>query len=212
MGTALEPRPAERPVEHPPGPQWDRLVIGILLFAGGAGWLLDSAGVPVPWYLAPAAALILIGLAGLASLAGGSGRGGLVGLGVLAAVLAVAAGMGVERYAGPVGERTIVPARDGWPQPIRMAAGSVVVDLTQEPLPAGRLDVAVGAGEVTLRLPDDAAVRADLRVVAGAVVVDGTQLRQGVDVHWSQPARSPDAAELRVDVGAGQVEVDHVPA
>lgn len=49
-------------------------MLGLLLAAGGVAWLLDTAGVDVPWRAAPAAALIVIGVALLASLAGGTGR------------------------------------------------------------------------------------------------------------------------------------------
>ncbi|WP_308257378.1 HAD-IC family P-type ATPase [Pseudonocardia lacus] len=139
-GTAPE-RPA-----RPRGPHWGRVVFGLLVVAVGVASLLDGLGWTVPWRLAPAIALIVIGLALLASLGGGTGRADLVVLGVIALVLAVAAAVGVDRYAGPVGDRSIVAARDGWPTPVQMAAGTVVVDLTRQPRPAGTARVAVGAG------------------------------------------------------------------
>jgi hypothetical protein len=212
MSTALQPAPtASRPVRARRGPRWNRIVIGLLLAAGGIGWLLDIAGVRVPWHLAPAAALILIGVAMLASLAGGTGRVDLVVMGAVALVLAGAVGIGLHNYAGPIGDRTIVPARDGWPQPVRIAAGTVVLDLTQGPLPAGGIDLALGAGEVDVLLPADQPVRVDARVVAGVVVVDGQEIGQGMDLRWSEQATQTPVTVV-VDLGAGEVEIDHVPA
>jgi hypothetical protein len=90
-------------------------VTGVLLTAAGTGWLLDELGVPVPWLLAPAAALLVVGVALLLGLLGGHGRGGLVALGVGLAVVAVAIGIGADRFAGPVGDRTIAPGPAGRP-------------------------------------------------------------------------------------------------
>lgn len=215
MSTVIEPRipdaGPERPT-RPRGPHWGRVVFGLLVVAVGVVSLLDGLGWTVPWRLAPAIALIVIGLALLASLAGGTGRADLVVLGVVALVLAVGVGIGADRYAGPVGERSIVPARDGWPAPVRMAAGEVVVDLTGQPSRPGTVHVALGAGDVVLRVPADRPVDVDVRVVAGTVVVDGVVAREGVDLQWSQDAAAPAAVGVVLDVGAGQVEVDHVPA
>lgn len=207
MTTIIEPpTPTRRRPLH-----WGRVVFGLLVAAVGTASLLSGVGVDVPWRLAPAIALIVIGLALLASLAGGTGRADLVVLAVIALVLAIAAGVGVERYAGPPGDRTVVPAQQGWPEPVRVAAGTVVLDLTGPALPPGRAEVAVGAGEIVLRLPADRSVDAEVRVVTGTVVDDHT-VDQGFDLHWAQRPGTPTPISVRLDVGAGQVEVDHVPA
>ncbi|WP_214401432.1 cell wall-active antibiotics response protein [Pseudonocardia lacus] len=210
MSTLVDPVPTvPEPAHDRRRPRWDRIVLGLLLLAVGVGWLLDDAGVAVPWRALPAAALIVIGVALLASLAGGTGRADLVVVGVLALLVASAVGVGADRYLGPPGERTIAPARDGWPAPVRMAAGEVVLDLVQGDLPPGGAHVAVGAGTVVLRLPADEPVRVDVRVVTGTVEVDGRTVREGFDLRWSQgPPTS--AASAVVDVGAGEVEVRHV--
>jgi hypothetical protein len=36
----------------------ERIVLGLLLAGAGAAWLLDAAGVSVPWALAPAVAVV----------------------------------------------------------------------------------------------------------------------------------------------------------
>jgi hypothetical protein len=199
--------PASAP---PPGPRLhlDRLVLGLLLAAGGTGWLLDDRGVAVPWHAAPAAAVVLVGLALLVSLVGGRGRGNLVSLGIVLLVPALAIGIGAQRFAGPVGEVVVAPGAEPWPAPTRLAAGTVTVDLTRAPLPPdGRLEVAVGAGRVDVRVPAGQ-VRVETTVVMGTVTVDGEVLRQGVDLRWSDPAGAP--RTLVLDVGTGDVEVNRV--
>lgn len=200
-------RPAP-PAHRPSALHWDRMVLGLLVAALGVGWLLDGLGVAVPWRLAPAAAVAVVGLALLLSLAGGRGRGGLVSLGIVLLLVAAAVGVGADRFAGPVGDRTIAPSAAGWPAPTRLSAGTVTVDLTRDAFPAtGRLDVEVGAGRVVVLLPADRAVRVHGTVVMGTVVVDGVAAQQGVDLDWTSPDPAP--VDLVVAVGAGDVEVTH---
>lgn len=197
-----------RPVPRPGGPRWDRMVVGLLLAAGGVGWLLDGLGVAVPWRFAPAAAVVVVGLALLLSLAGGRGRGGLVPLGIVLLAVAVAVGVGADRFAGPVGDRTITPSVTGWPAAAQVSAGTVTVDLTRGELPAaGRVDVELGAGRVVVLLPADRTVRVHGTVVMGTVVVDGVAAQQGVDLDWTSPDPSP--VDVEIAVGAGDVEVTH---
>jgi len=71
MSTSLgSERPASVEIRPGRGPQVDRIVLGLLVAAIGVGWLLDQAGVSVPWRMLPAAALVLIGLALMATLLG----------------------------------------------------------------------------------------------------------------------------------------------
>lgn len=204
---ATAPRPAPDPVtRRRPGPHWGRIVFGLLLTAGGAGWLLDSLSAPVPWHLFPAAGLVVVGAVLLLSLAGGTGRADVVVIGIVLLVVAVAVGAGADRFAGPLGDRTIGPA--GWPGPTRISAGTVTVDLTDTTLPTnGRLDVAVGAGRVVLRLPAEAPVQVRSTVVLGTIVVDGVAVGQGVDLDWTAPGTAVAPVTVEIAVGAGDVEV-----
>jgi hypothetical protein len=194
----LDPDPDTR---HRPGPHWGRIAFGLLLVTGGAAWLLDGRPAPVPWHLLPAAGLVAVGVVLLLSLAGGTGRADVVVIGI---VLLVAVGAGVDRFAGPVGDRTIGTA--GFTGPTRISAGTVTVDLTDAPLPAdGRLDVTVGMGRVVLRLPADSAVRVHGTVVMGTIVADGVPVEQGVDLDWTGPGTA--AVTVEIGVGLGDVEV-----
>lgn len=190
------------------GPRLDRIVIGVLLGAVGVAWLLDQAGVPVAWRAFPAAALILIGIALLGTLLGGRGRGVLIALGLVTMLVAVAVGVGADRYGGPVGDRLVAPTVSEWPVQQQVSAGTVTVDLTRHPLPeAGRLEVDVGAGRIVLMLPDDRTVGIDATVTAGKITVDGVKIHDGIDLRWTAGPSS--AVDVALHVGLGEVEVDH---
>jgi len=192
---------------HEPGVRWDRVAFGLLLAAAGVGWLLDSQGASVPWHLAPAAGVAVVGAVLLVSLVGGRGRTNVATLGVVLLVAAIAVGVGAGRFTGPVGDRTITPGTDDW-SGTTISAGTLTVDLTHGPLPAtGRLDVAVGAGRVVLRLPADRPIEVRAAVVAGTVRVDDVAVQEGVDLNWTDPAIGDAPLTVVVDVGAGDVEV-----
>ncbi|MBW0119267.1 cell wall-active antibiotics response protein [Pseudonocardia abyssalis] len=213
MTPATSPESVRRPSADPaddrrPGPRWGRIVLGLLLTTGGVGWLLDGVSVPVPWNLLPSAGLVVVGVVLLLSLAGGTGRADVVVIGFVLLVAAVAVGAGAGRFAGPVGDRTIVPSTTGWPAPTRISAGTVTVDLTGTALPStGRLEVAVGAGRVVLRLPAETPVRVHSTVVMGTIVADGVAIGQGVDLDWTAPGTGDAPVAVEIGVGAGEVEV-----
>ena len=211
MGTDLKsPTATEPQTRSSSGPRVDRIVIGLLIGAIGVGWLLDQAGVSVPWRMFAAAALIVIGLALLATLVGGRGRGGLVGLGIISLVLAVMVGVGADRYAGPVGDRLVAPAVAEWPVQQHISAGTVTVDLTRHPLPeAGRLQIDVGAGEIDLILPSGSTAGIEATATAGTITVDGVKVGDGVDLQWSKPSNTSSPVELTLHVGLGDIEVSH---
>jgi hypothetical protein len=194
------------PTTTPPGRRLrvDRLVVGLLLVAVGVGWALDAAGVGVPWRLFPAAALVVTGIATVVAVAGGWPRRGLLGLGAVLLVAAVAVGVDAERFAGPVGDQVVAPTGGEWPAEVRLAAGTATIDLTRHPLPpSGRLDVSVGAGRVVLVLPRTAGI--DAEVVAGAVIVDGVRVDDGIHARWAEAPAAP--VTVSVDVALGEVEV-----
>lgn len=186
----------------------DRLVAGGLLVAVGIGWMLDAAGASVPWRLFPAGALVVVGAVLVIAAVGRWPRGGLVGLGAVLLVAAVAVGVHAEQFAGPVGDLQLAPAGDAWATPVRLAAGTATIDLTRHPLPpSGRLDVAVGVGRVVLVLPRATAARTEAEIVAGAVIVDGVRVDDGIQARWTEQGSAPVA--VSVDVALGEVEVLH---
>lgn len=217
------PPPLTAPAPHaaPPPPRpvrLDRIVLGLLLAVAGIGWLLDEAGVSVPWRLFPAVALFVIGGALLVSLFAGRGRGALIALGMVALLLGVAVGVGADRYAGPVGDTVVAPRLADWPVATRLGAGTLTVDLTRYPLPtSGSLHADVGAGKVILQLPESGRVAVQASVTMGTITVDGTKVGDGIDVRWSAPATVPSVTAnsaagvvtVNVQVGMGDIEVRH---
>lgn len=157
VGTADRSTPPARR-----GPRLDRVAVGILLAGGGVGWLLDLTGVPVAWRMFPAVALMVVGLALAATVRLGHGQVPLIALGIALLAVAVAVGLDIDRYAGPVGERVLAPVSSALPVDTRIGVGSVSVDLTRGPLPTtGRSQVQVRVGTVVVHLPPGAAVGVD---------------------------------------------------
>ena len=198
----------------PAGVRLDRLVLGLVVTLAGLTWLLGDLGVALwGWQVLPPVALMIVGLGLLATLAGGQGRVPLIWLGVLALVLAVAQGVGAERYTAPVGDVVVAPTVADWPVAERISAGNVVVDLSRNPLPdTGRLEVSLGAGNATVVLPRGAEVAFVATVTTGRIIVDGSDAGNGVDLSWSDPPLSAGdlGVTVTVAVALGQVEVRHV--
>jgi len=193
-----------------PGMGPERIVLGLLLAAAGVAWLLDVAGVSVPWALAPAAGVVVIGLALIVTARKPGGDAPLVAWGgiLLAAAIAVAV---VRPVGGPVGDQFLTPTATQWPVAASVTAGNVTIDLRQNPLPAsGRLTADVTAGSVVLHLPSGVSAQR-VQVVAhvgmGQIQVDGVQVRNGMGLDWTSP--DPAAVVVDVHVGTGQLEVDH---
>lgn len=188
----------------------ERVVLGLLLAAAGVAWMLDVAGVSVPWALAPAAGVVVIGLALLVAAGTHGGHTPLVIWGGILLAVAVATAV-VQPAGGPVGDRYLTPTAGQWPVATSVSAGNLIIDLRQNPLPAsGRLTADVTAGRVVLHLPSGVlATRVQVvgHVGMGQIQVDGVPVRNGMGLDWSSP--DPAAVVVDVHVGTGQLEVDH---
>ncbi|GAA0808170.1 LiaF domain-containing protein [Spirilliplanes yamanashiensis] len=197
------PSTATRPRE---GVRWSRLIAGVLIVAVGAGWFLDQLGVSVPWRLAPAAGLVVVGAALLVAR---EGRGLLIGTGVVLAAAALLAPLPTGHFAGPVGTRAVVPAAADWPVEATISAGELTVDLTRNPLPAGgRVTVRVGVGDLRIVVPA-AGVRVDARTGLGDIRVDGRTADQGYAPVWTEGPDDADAVRLDADVAVGSIDLRH---
>lgn len=188
----------------------ERIVVGVLLSVAGAAWLLDEVGVSVPWALAPAAGVVMIGIALILAARTRGGHAPLVVWGgiLLAVSLLIAV---VRPVGGPVGDRFLTPTADQWPVATSLTAGNLTIDLRQNALPAsGRLTADVTAGNVVLHLPSGPRaqrVQVIAHVGMGQIRVDGVDVRNGMGLDWTSP--DPAAIVLDVHVGTGQLEVDH---
>lgn len=159
-------------------------------------------------------AVIVAGLRGRT----GGGLGGLAVLGILVSLpLAAMSNVGWDgewRDGAAIGEvdarpTTVAQAQDGY----AVGAGDVRVDLTAVPLGGDPLEVPIqaGAGEITVVVPADATVTADIRVMAGEVTWLGettTGVTGGRAMQYeSEPGIDEPDIALTIGVGAGAVTV-----
>jgi Cell wall-active antibiotics response LiaF, C-terminal len=211
-----EPLPPAGPA--PPadrhGPAAATVLVGALLVLIGIGWLLDAAGVEVPWRAVLPAALIAVGLACVA----GAFRGrqhALMVVGVALAVvlsLAAAADWDLEiPLGGGVGDRTERPTTPADLTGYELGVGNLVVDLRQLQVPPGttRVQARVGVGELAVEVPQGVSVAVVARSGLGQVQALGQEeggLASRIDT--VSEASGDRRLELDLRVGLGQVRVE----
>jgi hypothetical protein len=211
-----EPLPPAGPA--PPadrhGPAAATVLVGALLVLIGIGWLLDAAGVEVPWRAVLPAALIAVGLACVA----GAFRGrqhALMVVGVALAVvlsLAAAADWDLEiPLGGGVGDRTERPTTPADLTGYELGVGNLVVDLRQLQVPPGttRVQARVGVGELAVEVPQGVSVAVVARSGLGQVQALGQEeggLASRIDT--VSEAGGDRRLELDLRVGLGQVRVE----
>ena len=190
-------RPPERRATHT-----SALVLGLLLVAIGAIWLLSVLDVPTPpWNLVLALGLMVIGAALLWGAREGR-HGGLIALGaVLAFVLAI--GTTIEAsfdFDGAFGERVERPAATAeLERDYSHAFGSLTVDLRDLVLDEGttRVDVEIAFGEAVVWVPEDVPVRVDSTTNFGSTEVFGRE-HSGVGVDRRHVDDGYDGASRRL--------------
>ena len=228
----IPPAGPAAPVDHR-GPATATVLLGALLVVGGIGWLLDSAGIVVPWRALLPAALIAVGLACVA----GAFRGrqhALMVVGVALVVVlsvarllaqairpvgdvvggpvAVAADWDLDvPWTGGVGDRTERPATPAELDEYELGVGNLVVDLSRLQVPAGTtaVEARLGVGELVVELPDGVSVEVVASSGLGEVQVLGQQ-EGGFASRIDTASELGGDRRLRVDarVGLGQVRVD----
>ena len=196
------------------------MVLGLLLVAGGLGWLLDTTGlISLPATVLLAGALIAVG-AVLMLDANHHTHGGLIALGVvLTVVLALTATVSrldLEPAAG-VGDRIVRPTTVAeLATPARLGTGTLTIDLRELTFPAGETvaTARVGAGRIVVQLPPELPFQVHGRVGIGEVQALG-RVESGIGVDTTLTDRTTAggyaeaATRLRLDlrVGTGQIEV-----
>jgi Cell wall-active antibiotics response LiaF, C-terminal len=211
-----EPLPPAGPA--PPadryGPAAATVLVGALLVLVGIGWLLDAAGVEVPWRAVLPAALIAVGLACVA----GAFRGRQPALMVVGVALAVALSLAAAAdwdlevpLGGGVGDRTERPTTPADLTGYELGVGNLVVDLRQLQLPPGttRVQARVGVGELAVEVPQGVSVAVVARSGLGQVQALGQEeggLASRIDT--VSEAGGDRRLELDLRVGLGQVRVE----
>jgi hypothetical protein len=190
------------------------VLVGALLVLVGIGWLLDAAGVEVPWRALLPAALVAVGLACVAG-AFRSRQLALMVVGVALMVVlsvAVAADWDLDApLAGGVGDRTERPTTPADLTGYELGVGNLLLDLRQLQVPPGTttVEARVGIGELVVELPDGVSVEVMARAGLGEVQVLGQQEGGfGSRVDAVGLGGGDRRLELDVRVGLGQVRVE----
>jgi hypothetical protein len=211
-----EPLPPAGPA--PPadrhGPAAATVLVGALLVLIGIGWLLDAAGVEVPWRAVLPAALIAVGLACVAGAFRGRQHALMVVGVVLAVVLSLAAAADWDLEIpldGGVGDRTERPTTPADLTGYELGVGNLVVDLRQLQVPPGttRVQARVGVGELAVEVPQGVSVAVVARSGLGQVQALGQEeggLASRIDT--VSEAGGDRRLELDLRVGLGQVRVE----
>jgi hypothetical protein len=212
-----EPPPPSPPPPPPaePAPPRGRssglVLLGLLLLATGAIWLLASLGTfdvsPVVWL---GALLALVGAALLIF-----PRGGHVGLLVALGIVLSLAGAAVSTIdtsllKGGIGDRDEEPLSTAELERYRLAIGSLRIDLTAFTDPSEPVSVraSVGIGELVVTVPRDAELEVSASISAGEIVIRGRE-RSGVDVDYdaSFPGFGGPEIVLELEASLGSIRV-----
>jgi predicted membrane protein len=190
------------------------VLVGALLVLVGIAWLLDAAGVEVPWRAVLPAALIAVGLACIV----GAFRGRQHALMVLGLALTVVLSVAVAAdwdlevpLAGGVGDRTEQPTTPADLTRYQLGAGDLVVDLRRLQVPPGTtaVDARVGIGELVVELPDGVTAEVVARSGLGEVRVLGQEEGGfGSRVDAEADGGGDRRLELDLRVGVGSVRVE----
>ncbi len=190
-----------------------RFVLGLLVVAAGAVWLLDTLDViEISWTIFFPVALIITGI-GVLVAGPGHTEGGLIGLGVVLSVLTVVTAIGpLDVFSGGIGQRSFSPtsAADLEDEYV-LGIGEMELDLRGLEVSEGTLNVkaSVGMGQLRVRVPGDVNLIATGSATLGQVQLlgedqggFGPRLETSIDVPGS-----PVTIELEASVGLGEVEV-----
>jgi phage shock protein PspC (stress-responsive transcriptional regulator) len=207
------PPPAPSPTPRSP---LGRVTLGLALLAAGAVWLLDLLGIvgTIPASAVLAVALLVLGLGLLVGSIAGRARWLAFVVALLLPITYVAGlteDLGVPLRAG-VGDRVVVVTEASQVEDdLTLAAGTMVIDLTEVGrVPAGTEVVArVGAGELELRVPEGAGLEGHARVEVGESDVlgqrhDGFAIDREISIEAD--AGQP-TYDLDLRVGAGELRV-----
>ncbi|MFP3913864.1 MAG: LiaF domain-containing protein [Actinomycetota bacterium] len=201
--------------QTPPGRRsYGTWVTGIILVLVGALWMLDVAGViDLRAAVILPAALTILGLALIVGAWDGP-HAGLVVLGVFLTLAVVAAAAAPPNaFRGGIGERSFVVDDQGdLAARYDVGIGGLRLDMRDLVLTeSAAVDVTVGAGEMTLLLPDDLEVSVDASVGAGGITLPDGERIDGVSVTRTYTSEGYDTAEatlsFELDVAAGEIEV-----
>lgn len=208
--TPTTPPPATPPPARRPGT--GNIIVGVLLIALGAIWLLDALGVAIPLGMLVPIILITLGLA--VAISGVLGHhDGVIGLAVFLGVVLAAGSIVVSvldvPVAGGAGDRVYAPTTAAdLEDAYGVFAGTVTLDLQGLELAPGTTEVAVTTvlGEVEVVVPEGMTIDVDASAAGGTLDLFGATT-EGLglsDEHTSagyEDARRRLHLELRAGLG-----------
>lgn len=195
------------------------MIVGLVLVAAGALWLLAALGVEIPVAMVAPVVLITLGVAVVVAAVRGEDHAAIglaVFVGVWIAIAAIVTSVVDVPLTGAVGEHDLQPATAAELEAdYRLFAGSQVLDLRGLELGEGTTEVSLSTvlGEVEVIVPQGMEVRIDAAVAGGSLdlfgeVVDGLGLDDVEESEgWADAARRLDL-ELRVGLGEVHVTTD----
>ncbi|MBV8161047.1 MAG: hypothetical protein JO265_09005 [Acidimicrobiia bacterium] len=196
---------------RPKGRSIAGITLSILLIGGGAVGLLRAAGglsVSVPVFLA--AALIFTGVMLLVS-AWAGGTNGLIAIAVVLTVaLAIASVVRAPLSGGLSDQRWVPSTLSEVRSSYQHGGGNIIIDLSHVTFPSGGRSVRarLGVGHLRVVAPANTRVTVDAHTGIGDLRLFGRH-QKGLDVTDVASTGPTDGGllHLRIDVGAGQVEV-----
>lgn len=203
------------------------LTLGLGLVAVAVGALLDLAGIVSFAFVQAAGVLLLVLGVGLA-IGGFVGRARWLMVPVLlvAPVAFVASVLHIDLDDG-IGERVVTVTSIDQTVQERLGAGDLTIDLTRlDPDASGKITIELGAGQLTLDLPDD--MKVDLQGELGFGTVEHVssklsrrgvmyqlpngqpqEARFGQSLAW-EDATGTGSIEIVADVSAAAVRINHI--
>jgi phage shock protein PspC (stress-responsive transcriptional regulator) len=218
-----DPAPAPVPVVPPPqGARLGRIVLAVLLLGGGLLWIGDSLDIlEVTATTAIALALVVVGLGLLVASRRGRAYGLIpVALALAGVLVLVEVADFPTTFAGGVGDRTeTIESVADMEEQHQLGLGDLTIDLTGAPLSLGStptVEAQLGAGELTLVVPEDVTVELDAQIGAGELDAPDDDIpdHDGIGFHDGltlEGEAGGDRVAISAQVGLGTIVVEREP-
>ncbi|HJU81025.1 MAG TPA: LiaF domain-containing protein [Acidimicrobiia bacterium] len=187
-------------------------LLGAILLVLGGLWALDVAdAIDIRATVVVPAVLAVLGLGLIVGAANGP-HSGLIVAGVFLSLAVVAAAAVPTPFAGGMGDRRfVVTEQSQLRSAYQVGVGNLVLDLNEIHLSQAKsVSISVGAGELSVLLPDEIPVRINATSGAGEINLLG-QRTDGVAVSREYQSDGYAASDVRLNldlnVGAGSIEV-----
>lgn len=209
--------PAETSLPRPPRPRRERsgltpLTLAIVLLVLGVAGLGSSGGwVPLDVGQLAALSLVLVGVGLVVGAWFGRARL-LIVVGILMIPIVLATSLIDFRATGSIGSPYLHLDRPGTLDDMKVLVGQATLDLADYPFDEGteRVRLRVGAGSMTVIVPHDVRVHADVTIRAGEAFLFDGGYESGFDIAVAGSGGPEDSAkvlDLEIAAGVGSVGI-----